>query len=153
MFFKKTLGIDLSAEGIRQANMKSKKTIKFKNISIDQLKKNKKKFNFITCFEVIEHQYLPDDFLKSIYNLMEKDGYLLLSTPYNGYIKNLIISLLNKNDWHYNPLWRHGHIKFFSIKTMKKILQECHFKIKEIKYSGRFYPLSCSMIFLCQKND
>jgi hypothetical protein len=75
----------------------------------------------------------------------------LLSTPYNGYIKNLIISLLWKHDWHFNPLWRHGHIKFFSVKTLTNILQKCNFDIIKKKLSGRFYHVSCSMIFLTKK--
>jgi hypothetical protein len=62
------------------------------------------------------------------------------------------ISILGKNDWHYNPLWRHGHIKFFSVKTLTKILESSNFKIISKNFSGRFYPINCSMIFLNKKN-
>ena len=120
-------------------------------MSIEDMIDSKKKFKFITSFEVIEHQYLPDDFLNKISQILDDNGILLLSTPYNGYIKNLIISLIGKNDWHYNPLWRHGHIKFFSVKTLTKILKECNFEIIKKKFSGRFYPINCSMIFLNKK--
>ena len=150
-FFKHTTGIDLSGTGIEQAEkMKSEKLI-FKNMSIEDVINSKKKFKFITSFEVIEHQYLPDDFLFKINQILDDDGILLLSTPYNGYIKNLIISLLGKHDWHFNPLWRHGHIKFFSVKTLTTLLEECNFEIFKKKFSGRFYPVSCSMIFLSKK--
>ena len=89
--------------------------------------------------------------MNKINKILDDDGMLLLSTPYNGYIKNLIISLLGKNDWHYNPLWRHGHIKFFSVKTLRNILEKCNFKIIKKQFSGRFHPISCSMIFLNKK--
>jgi len=150
-FFKHTTGIDLSGTGIELAQKMKNERLTFKNMSIDDMIESKKKFKFITSFEVIEHQYLPDDFLNKINKILEDDGTLLLSTPYNGYIKNLIISLLGKNDWHYNPLWRHGHIKFFSIKTLRNILEKCNFKIIKKQFSGRFYPISCSMIFLNKK--
>ena len=150
-FFKHTTGIDLSGTGIEQAEKIKNEKLIFKNMSIEDVINSKKKFKFITSFEVIEHQYLPDDFLNKINQILDDNGIFLLSTPYNGYIKNLIISILGKNDWHYNPLWRHGHIKFFSVKTLTKILKECKFKILKKKFSGRIYPISCSMIFLNKK--
>jgi 2-polyprenyl-6-hydroxyphenyl methylase/3-demethylubiquinone-9 3-methyltransferase len=150
-FFRHTTGIDLSGTGIELALKIKNEKLTFQNMSIEDMIDSKKKFKFITSFEVIEHQYLPDDFLNKINQILDDDGIFLLSTPYNGYIKNLIISLLGKNDWHYNPLWRHGHIKFFSVNTLKNILEKCNFKIIKNKFSGRFYPISCSMIFLNKK--
>ncbi len=150
-FFKHTTGIDLSRTGIELAQKIKCKNLTFMNMSIEEMIDKKKKFKFITSFEVIEHQYLPDDFLKKINQILENDGMLLLSTPYNGYIKNLIISLLGKHDWHFNPLWRHGHIKFFSIRTLTSVLRKSNFEIIKKKFSGRFYPVSCSMIFLNKK--
>jgi 2-polyprenyl-6-hydroxyphenyl methylase/3-demethylubiquinone-9 3-methyltransferase len=150
-FFKHTTGIDLSGKGIDLAKKIETNNLTFENISIDEIIKSKKKFKFITSLEVIEHQYLPDDFLFKINQILDDGGILILSTPYNGYIKNLIISLLGKHDWHFNPLWRHGHIKFFSIKTLTTLLEQCNFEIIKKKFSGRFYPVSCSMIFLSRK--
>jgi 2-polyprenyl-6-hydroxyphenyl methylase/3-demethylubiquinone-9 3-methyltransferase len=150
-FFKHTTGIDLSGTGIELAQKMKNERLTFKNMSIEDMIESKKKFKFITSFEVIEHQYLPDEFLNKINQILENDGMLLLSTPYNGYIKNLIISLLGKHDWHFNPLWRHGHIKFFSISTLTSILKKSNFEIIKKKFSGRFYPVSCSMIFLNKK--
>jgi len=151
-FFKYTTGIDLSETGIKIAQKLKIDKCTFQKASIEDLIKSKKKYKFISSFEVIEHQYLPDDFLNKIYQLLDDNGIFLLSTPYNGYIKNLIISILGKNDWHYNPLWRHGHIKFFSVKTLTKILESSNFKIISKNFSGRFYPINCSMIFLNKKN-
>ena len=150
-FFKHTKGIDLSGTGIETAQKLNSKKLTFENISLDEMIERKKKFKFISSFEVIEHQYLPDDFLNKIYQLLEDDGTFLVTTPYNGYIKNLIISILGKHDWHFNPLWRHGHIKFFSINTLTSILKECNFEVIKKNFSGRFYPVSCSMIFLTKK--
>ena len=150
-FFRHTTGIDLSGTGIELALKIKNEKLTFQNMSIEDMIDSKKKFKFITSFEVIEHQYLPDDFLNKINQILDDDGIFLLSTPYNGYIKNLIISLLGKNDWHYNPLWRHSNIKFFSVSTLKNILEKCNFKIIKNKFSGRFYPISCSMIFLNKK--
>ena len=150
-FFKHTTGIDLSGTGIEFAqNLKNEK-LNFENVSLDEMIERRKKFKFITTNEVIEHQYLPDEFLNKIYKLLDDEGTLLITTPYNGYIKNLVINILGKHDFHYNPLWRHGHIKFFSIRTLNLIMEKCNFEILKRSFSGRFYPISCSMIFLAKK--
>ena len=74
-----------------------------------------------------------------------------LKYSFGGYIKNLVLSLLGLMDNHFTALWTHGHIKFFSIKTLKKLISNYKFDIKEISFSGRFYPLSSSMIFLLKR--
>jgi len=152
-FFKTTLGIDLSKKGIFFAKKYENKNLKFKYIGLNQLIKKKKKFKFVTSIEVIEHQYDPLKFLKELNSITSKNGYILISTPFHGYIKNLIISLLNLNDRHYTALWKHGHIKFFSIKTFKQLIKisKLKLKIENIQFSGRFYPFSHSMLFLLKK--
>ena len=153
-YFNKTLGIDLSEEGIKFAKKFENEKIKFEHESIENLINNNNKFDFVTAVEVIEHQYDPLDFIQKLNQITEKEGYILISTPFHGYFKNLLISLLNLIDNHYNALWKHGHIKFFSVKTFKQLISSSRtsLEIKKIGYSGRFYPFSHSMIFLLKKN-
>ena len=152
-FFKKTTGIDLSNEGIKLAKRKSKKfkNLNFLNIGPEILIKKQIKYDVITAIEVIEHQYDPFKFMNDLEKLSKKNGYVLITTPYHGYIKNLVLSLLGLMDNHFTVLWTHGHIKFFSIKTLKKLISNYKFDIEEISFSGRFYPISSSMIFLLRR--
>ena len=148
--FRYTIGIDISKSAIKQAKKKYLGDIKFFNTDIKNFK-SKKKFNFISLIEVIEHLYSPDNILKQIIKLMNKDTILIISTPYHGYLKNFLISLFNKFDEHVNPLWEHGHIKFWSINTLSKLCKKNRLKIIDIKFAGRFYPISKSMIFIVKK--
>ena len=154
-FFNKSLGIDLSEDGIKFAKKYENENIKFENESIENLIEKDKKFDFVSAIEVIEHQYDPTDFLIKLSQITKKGGFIIISTPFHGYFKNLLISLLNLNDKHYTVLWKHGHIKFFSVKTFKKLIltSKAPLKIEKIRYSGRVYPFSNSMIFLLKKNN
>jgi len=75
-FFKYAHGIDISYQGIKLA--KKKKKIVFEYKSINNLKQENKKFDFISAFEVIEHQYLPDEFLESVNALLKKNWLFLI---------------------------------------------------------------------------
>lgn len=151
--FKSTHGIDTSKDGISFANKNNNNNnIEFSCESIDDLLLKNKRFNFVSTIEVIEHVYDPFHFMNGLYNITENGGYVLISTPYHGYFKNLLISLLNLNDKHYTVSWPHGHIKFFSVKTLTELINRYNFSIESVNFSGRFYPFSHSMIFVLKKN-
>lgn len=148
--FKSTFAIDTSKSAIYFAKKNNLKKVTFKvgTLQLHNKKFTRSTFDTITAIEVIEHVYSPDQFLKDIKRIMNNKTNLIISTPFHGYFKNLLISILGKFDDHFNPLWEHGHIKFWSINTFMQLLSRNGFEIKEIYFSGRFYPFSKSMIFL-----
>jgi len=109
------------------------------------------KYDVIVSMEVIEHLYSPKTYLANIYTWLNDDRYLILTTPYHGYLKNLTITLLNKFDNHFNPLWEGGHIKFFSKGTMFNILKDSGLKPIKFTGCGRIHYLWKSMVILCKK--
>lgn len=142
-------GIDASEQGISIANKKHNNNFFVLDISKGILPKQLKsqKFDTIISTEVIEHLYDPRgyiDFCKKIL-LSNGGGQLIISTPYHGYFKNLMLALTNKLDNHFTALWDGGHIKFWSRKTLIELLREFEFEIIEFKGSGRFPFLWKSM--------
>jgi len=108
-------------------------------------------YDLIISMEVIEHLFNPKIYLNNIYTWLSRDGYLILTTPYHGWLKNLVIVLLNRFDKHFDPLSEHGHIKFFSTKTIKKLLNQIGFRVINFYGAGRLPFFWKSMIFLAQK--
>jgi 2-polyprenyl-3-methyl-5-hydroxy-6-metoxy-1,4-benzoquinol methylase len=78
--------------------------------------------------EVVEHCYDPRKFARTLYNLVDNDGIAIASTPYHGYLKNLAIAVAGKWNDHLCPLWDGGHIKFFSIATLRALLADAGFR-------------------------
>ena len=62
----------------------------------------------------------------------------MISTPYHGYLKNLVMAATGKMDAHFTVLWDGGHIKFWSRKTLTQLLEEFGFEVIGFKGSGRF---------------
>jgi SAM-dependent methyltransferase len=105
----------------------------------------------IISSEVIEHLYYPRRFLKNMYAALRPAGYLILTTPYHGYLKNIAISLLNGWDQHHHPEREGGHIKFFSEKSLRRILADQKFGDITFRNAGRVPFFWKSMICRAQK--
>jgi 2-polyprenyl-3-methyl-5-hydroxy-6-metoxy-1,4-benzoquinol methylase len=108
-------------------------------------------FDAVFSLEVIEHIYSPRMFARRCFELLKPGGVVALSTPYHGYWKNLAIALLNKHDTHTDPLWEHGHIKFFSRATLAKLFAEQAMPERGFRRVGRIPALAKSMVVCFQK--
>jgi 2-polyprenyl-6-hydroxyphenyl methylase/3-demethylubiquinone-9 3-methyltransferase len=82
---------------------------------------------------------------------LKPDRYLILSTPYHGYLKNLALAASGKMDGHFTVLWDGGHIKFWLRKTITHALNENKFAVEEIRRVGRLPALAKSMIVVARK--
>jgi 2-polyprenyl-3-methyl-5-hydroxy-6-metoxy-1,4-benzoquinol methylase len=111
----------------------------------------KKDYNAVLSSEVIEHLYDPNMYLANINHWLKKDGYLIITTPYHGYLKNLIIALLGKWDSHHTTDWEGGHIRFFSKKSLCAMLSENGFEPLKFYGVGRIPYLWKSMIIVAKK--
>jgi 2-polyprenyl-3-methyl-5-hydroxy-6-metoxy-1,4-benzoquinol methylase len=107
--------------------------------------------DLVISTEVIEHLYDPKAFLLTAYSVLKPGGVLVVTTPYHGYLKNLVMALTGQMDKHYTVLWDHGHIKFWSAKTLGKAIADTGFELVEFKGAGRLPYLWKSMALSCVK--
>lgn len=103
-------------------------------------------FDVVVAVEVIEHLLYPRELLRMAKYYLKPGGLLIVTTPYHGYLKNLAIALTNHWDQHWNPLWDGGHVKFFSVNTLEKLLQEEGWQDAEFRFAGRMPLLWKSML-------
>lgn len=108
-------------------------------------------FDMIVSTEVVEHLFAPHLLVTYSAAVLVDKGIILLSTPYHGYWKNLLITILNKWDSHHMPLWHGGHIKFWSRISLGTLLIEGGFDFIEFQGVGRFRPFWKSMILVGRK--
>lgn len=132
-------GTDASKEGIAVAKKESPNRFFVQDLSTAALPIELQRLHFDTIIstEVIEHLYNPDGFIDFCKKTLLPNGELIISTPYHGYLKNLLLSIFNKWDSHHDPTWRGGHIKFWSKKTLGKLLMDKGFKVVTFKGCGR----------------
>lgn len=145
-------GCDADAQGIEIAQ-KTYPSVNFRRVGVydapDELGSHN--FDIVVSTEVVEHLFAPRMLPRFAHSVLRPNGHLLISTPYHGYAKNLTMALLNKWDNHHDPLWDGGHIKFWSPRTLTKLLEDERFKIAGNTGVGRFPYLWKSMICWARK--
>ncbi len=52
-------------------------------------------FDAVVSTEVVEHLYSPQRLPQAVGLLLKEGGWLVVTTPYHGYVKNLVLSLSN----------------------------------------------------------
>lgn len=145
------MGCDPSATGIETAEKAWPHLKLVTGSGYDDLAAKYGRFNTVYSLEVIEHVYDPRLVVKRVSELLEPGGHFILSTPYHGYLKNLILALTGKMESHFTALWDHGHIKFWSEKTITQLLEEAGFKVLRIRRLGRIPALAMTMMVVAQK--
>jgi 2-polyprenyl-3-methyl-5-hydroxy-6-metoxy-1,4-benzoquinol methylase len=148
------VGCDADQNGIEIARM-GNSGAKFKLISIydspDAL--DESAFDAVISTEVIEHLFLPGALPRFACAVLKPGGHLIVTTPYHGYFKNLLICLMGKWDSHHTSLWDGGHIKFWSYRSLSKLLETNGFDAFKFKGAGRVYGLWKSMIITARLRD
>jgi 2-polyprenyl-3-methyl-5-hydroxy-6-metoxy-1,4-benzoquinol methylase len=146
-----TTGVDVSTQGLEQAWRRYPHLSLRPGSAYDGLAETYGRFPIVVSLEVVEHLYAPRVFAKTLYELVEPSGIAIISTPYHGYWKNLALAFTGRMDAHFTALWDHGHIKFWSMKTLKTLLVEAGFQDISFTRVGRIPALAKSLIAMAKK--
>jgi 2-polyprenyl-3-methyl-5-hydroxy-6-metoxy-1,4-benzoquinol methylase len=151
-FGYEVVGIDPSHSGIEEAR-KLYPSIDFRvgGVYDDPASLDLGDFDVVVSEEVVEHLYFPDALISFSDKVLRPGGKLVLSTPYYGYLRNLLLAICNRWDHHLTPLWDHGHIKLFSKKSMKKLLQRNDYEMLEFHGAGNCSYLWRAMVVVAAR--
>lgn len=144
----KVTGVDVSKQAIEHIKKRIPKN-KFLTISEgEKLPFPINSFDFLTALDVLEHVYDTELIFSELARTLKPGGKILITVPYYGLIKNLIIALF-AFEFVYNP--RSPHIRFYTKRTLLHEIKSAGLTPIKFGYFGRFYPLSKGMFCLCEK--
>jgi ubiquinone/menaquinone biosynthesis C-methylase UbiE len=95
-------------------------------------------FDVIWCSEVLEHLFDPGLALREMHRVMASGGKLLVTVPYHGLFKNVLIALF-RWDEHFAP--HNPHIRFFTRNTLSQLVASTGFHQIETRTCGMNKPL------------
>ncbi len=93
-------------------------------------------FDGITCLEVLEHLYAPQNTIREIFRVLEKGSYAVISVPnpFSYAVRAKVLFGSNVSD----PATIGGHIKFFRSNDIRKMCLDCGFQ--QVEIHGLAYP-------------
>lgn len=97
--------------------------------TIDDIPPDWRNFNFITCFEVLEHLEQPREAAKKIYQLLAPGGYFIMSVPNRN---RLAVKLGRRDDADYPP----NHLTRWSKEILSFFLIDIGFTNVTVKIGG-----------------
>lgn len=129
----KVSGIDVSPFAVQQCTKKGFPVV-MGNLNAGNFQNES--FDLITMWDVIEHLADPLASLRTCFNLLKKDGLLVLSTPDAG----AFLSRLLGDYWlGYRSVGE--HVYFFDRQSILKCMATSGFDIQTIRSAGKYMPI------------
>ncbi|HKG78651.1 MAG TPA: class I SAM-dependent methyltransferase [Pyrinomonadaceae bacterium] len=144
-------GVDASTSGINIARRTYPSATFIETLIDASLGERLGTFDLVISSDVIEHLYRPSDLLAAAGSLLKPGAHALIGTPYHGYIKNVVLAATGKMDSHFSALHDGGHIKFFSVRTLSRLMKSHAFEDLSFTFYGRAPWLWKNMICHARK--
>ncbi len=128
-------GIDISEKVIKKARETNGIFAEFSVHDITNAPMGKK-FSTIYSFDVIEHVFETNDFVKNIYASLKNNGRFIVATPNALGLANRVKFLFGKGDY-FIPKEDNPHIRFFTLPIIIEKLKQHGFRGFEIFSDSR----------------
>lgn len=108
-------------------------------------------FDAVVAVETVDHVAQPRLLLQHALQMLRPGGWLLVTVPYHGYLKNLGVALSGRFDLRLHALQDHGRLKFFSRRTLMALVAEAGFVEVKFQALGRLPAIARSMLISARK--
>jgi len=105
-------------------------------------------FDLAVSFEVVEHLLEPRKLVAGAYSALRSGGRLALTTPYHGRTKNIALAAF-AFDRHFAV--DGDHIRFFSDRALRGLLEDAGFVDVELFHYGRRWPVWAGVLGWARK--
>lgn len=126
------VGIEINEEMARIAQKRCDKLIFADIESLHDLPFPSQFFDIIIFGDILEHTRNPSEILNLLSEYLSGDGYILVSIPNMAFITVRLNLLLGKFNYTRHGILDKTHLRFFTFKTAKELIENCGYKIKSV---------------------
>ena len=127
-YFERVVALELSADAVRSCREREIDVIEKSAEEITSL--DIQGVDVITNFELIEHLFDPRSFLTSCFNILERNGLVVLSTPNILGFDLMTLGPLSEN------IDAPNHINYFNISSLSSLLKSVGFDVLDVFTPG-----------------
>jgi len=133
-------GIEIDADMADEANKRSGKTTCVDIESCADLPFEKVSFDTIIFADVLEHLKRPDIVLRKIIPYLKEGGYFLFSIPNVAFLTVRLGLLFGKFGYTEYGVLDKTHLRFFTLRTARKLIEESGLKIIHLEGYNQVSP-------------
>jgi 2-polyprenyl-3-methyl-5-hydroxy-6-metoxy-1,4-benzoquinol methylase len=147
---KRVVGLDIASAALRKAAaVGASGSVCYVEGSCEaQFPFRAESIDAIYCAEVIEHLVDPQTTLAECRRVLRPGGTLFVSTPYHGWLKNILIASVGF-ERHFDPSG--PHIRFFTPRSLASLMRLHGFSLERTICLGRFWPLWMNMAVVARR--
>ena len=137
----RVVGVEINPSSAKKAKLFCKQVI-VGNIEDDNIfNKIDTMFDVIIFADVLEHLAAPDKILLKIKKFLKSDGFILISIPNIAYWRIRKNLLFGKFEYTDEGILDKTHLRFFTLKTTKRMIQDCGYTIVDFGVAGGRMPI------------
>lgn len=127
------VGIEINEAMAKIAEKRCNKVIVANAELLKSIDFPKKYFDIILFADVLEHCRNPGEILQNLRKYLSDKGYILISIPNVANWEIRLKLLLGKFDYKRGTILDDGHLKFFTLDSIKRLIEQSGFKVLEVK--------------------
>jgi len=95
-------------------------------------------FDVLLFADILEHTRNPEEILNNLKKYLSSQGYILISIPNTANWEIRLKLLLGNFDYAGGTILDCGHLRFFTLKSIKKLVEDCGFSITGVTTRNAF---------------
>ncbi|MFH1519344.1 MAG: class I SAM-dependent methyltransferase [Candidatus Omnitrophota bacterium] len=132
----KVTGVEIDKNAARAAKNYCVDVINADIEKQDELPCPENSFDYILCLDVLEHLMRPDVILNKLKRYLSPNGEIIISIPNIARFEHRLKLLSGIFDYSECGALSKGHLRFFTYKTAKVLIESSGYKIKAVKSTG-----------------
>lgn len=132
------VGIEVNKAMVKIAKKRCSKVIMANVELLKSINFPEKYFDIILFADVLEHCRNSGEILRNLRRYLSDDGYILVSIPNVANWEIRLRLLLGKFDYKGGTILDDGHLRFFTLSSIKKLVEESGYKVIEVKVRNAF---------------
>jgi len=132
----KVVGIEIDKNAAQVAKKYCVDVINADIEELDKLPYPENSFDYIICLDVLEHLARPDIILNKLKRYLLPNGEIIISIPNIARFEYRLKLSFGIFDYSECGALSKGHLRFFTYKTARTLIESSGYKIKAIKSTG-----------------
>lgn len=141
-------GVEIDRKAAKIAEKHCEKVFVGNVLKINSLSIPKRSFDTVLMLDILEHLKNPEKALSIAKSYAKRRGKLIISTPNITHISIRLNLLFGRFDYQDMGIMDKSHLRFFTKKSLIRIVKNAGLKIRKIDYSADFGQISLVGRFL-----